>query len=96
MSRTLVFHYFPSKADFYAAVVASAGDRLMQDVRPGRTWTRGCAMVEAFLRSVQRKRGVYVALVRGASGGDPGAGGARRGPGRPCDPLAGRGAVAGP
>jgi AcrR family transcriptional regulator len=34
VSRTLVFHYFPSKGDYFAAVVASAGDRLMQAV-PG-------------------------------------------------------------
>ena len=29
VSRTLVFHYFPSKADFYASVVAAAGERLL-------------------------------------------------------------------
>jgi len=74
VSRTLVFHYFPSKGDYFAAVVSSAGDRLMHDVPTGPgedVETRLSQMVEAFLRFVQRKRGVYVALVRGASGGDP-------------------------
>jgi AcrR family transcriptional regulator len=74
VSRTLVFHYFPSKGDYFAAVVARAGDRLMQAV-PGDPGTdpdtRLREMVRAFLRFVARKRGVYVALVRGASGGDP-------------------------
>jgi AcrR family transcriptional regulator len=74
VSRTLVFHYFPSKGDYFAAVVSSAGDRLMQAV-PGDPATdvdsRLRQMVSAFVKFVQRKRGVYVALVRGASGGDP-------------------------
>jgi AcrR family transcriptional regulator len=74
VSRTLVFHYFPSKGDYFAAVVSSAGERLMQAV-PGDPGTdvdtRLRQMVGAFLKFVARKRGVYVALVRGASGGDP-------------------------
>jgi AcrR family transcriptional regulator len=74
VSRTLVFHYFPSKGDYFAAVVSSAGERLMEAVPrdPGTDVdTRLRDMVRAFLRFVARKRGVYVALVRGASGGDP-------------------------
>ena len=74
VSRTLVFHYFPSKGDYFAAVVSSAGERLMEAVPrdPGTDVdTRLRDMVRAFLKFVQRKRGVYVALVRGASGGDP-------------------------
>ncbi len=74
VSRTLVFHYFPSKGDYFAAVVSSAGERLMQAVprQPGTDVdARLRAMVTAFLKFVTRKRGAYVALVRGASGGDP-------------------------
>lgn len=74
VSRTLVFHYFPSKGDYFAAVVSSAGQRLMQAVPSGpetEVGTRLRQMVSAFLKFVQRKRGAYVALVRGASGGDP-------------------------
>lgn len=74
VSRTLVFHYFPSKGDYFAAVVLSAGERLMQavprDPEPDPA-VRLRSMVDAFLRFVRRKRGAYVALVRGASGGDP-------------------------
>lgn len=74
VSRTLVFHYFPSKGDYFAAVVSSAGERLMQAVPQGpetEVDTRLRLMVSSFLKFVQRKRGAYVALVRGASGGDP-------------------------
>jgi AcrR family transcriptional regulator len=74
VSRTLVFHYFPSKGDYFAAVVASAGERLMEAVPRGPDAdvdTRLRSMVTDFLRFVRRKRGAYVALVRGASGGDP-------------------------
>ncbi len=74
VSRTLVFHYFPSKGDYFAAVVSSAGERLMQAVPRGPGTdvdARLHAMVSAFLKFVSRKRGAYVALVRGASGGDP-------------------------
>lgn len=74
VSRTLVFHYFPSKSDYYAAVVASAGERLLS-FDPGEADTtvpeRLSTMIGGFLRLVSRKRGAYVALVRGASGGDP-------------------------
>jgi len=74
VSRTLVFHYFPSKGDYFAAVVSSAGERLMEAVPHGPETdvdTRLRSMVAAFLKFVERKRGAYVALVRGASGGDP-------------------------
>ncbi len=74
VSRTLVFHYFPSKADFYSAVVASAGERLLvNDVGRGEpdTDARLRAMVAGFLKLVARSRSAYVSLVRGASGGDP-------------------------
>ncbi|MGV1005003.1 MAG: TetR/AcrR family transcriptional regulator [Candidatus Nanopelagicales bacterium] len=74
VSRTLVFHYFPSKGDFYAAVVASAGEGLLAfepDLAEPDPHVRLRAMITAFLKLVSRKRAAYVALVRGASGGDP-------------------------
>ena len=74
VSRTLVFHYFPSKGDYLAAVVTSAGERLMEavprDPAPDPE-VRLRSMVDEFLRFVRRKRGPYASLVRGASGGDP-------------------------
>jgi AcrR family transcriptional regulator len=74
VSRTLVFHYFPSKGDFYAAVVSTLGERLLLDA-PGDpdadVPTRLRAMVAGFLKFVRLHRGAYVTLVRGASGGEP-------------------------
>lgn len=73
ISRTLLFHYFPTKADFYVAVVSAAGERLL---RPPRV-PKGAAppervrsLVEGFVRLVERNRGSYTTLVRGAGGGD--------------------------
>ncbi len=74
VSRTLMFHYFPSKGQYYAAVVASAGDRLLMadHGRPeADVDARIRGMIAGFLKLVSRKRGAYVSLVRGASGGDP-------------------------
>lgn len=74
VSRTLVFHYFPSKAEFFSAVVATAGRRLVEAspaVPEADVETRLRAMVSAFLRFVARKRGTYLALVRGAPGVGP-------------------------
>jgi AcrR family transcriptional regulator len=74
VSRTLVFHYFPSKGEYFAAVVASLGQRLLSDA-PGDPEApvpaRLRAMVAGFLKFVRLHRGAYVTLVRGASGGEP-------------------------
>ncbi len=73
ISRTLLFHYFPTKADFYVAVVSAASDQLLRPPRvpdgaapPERI--RG--LVEGFVRLVERHRGSYTTLVRAAGGGD--------------------------
>ena len=73
ISRTLLFHYFPTKADFYLAVVSTMGERLL---RPPRTPAGAApverirALVDGFVRLVERNRLSYTALVRGAGGGD--------------------------
>lgn len=41
ISRTLLFHYFPTKSDFYAAVVERAGQRLLGARRGGGAGTTG-------------------------------------------------------
>ncbi len=73
ISRTLLFHYFPTKADFYFAVVSAMGERLL---RPPRIpdglgpADRIRTLVDGFVRLVERNRLSYTALVRGAGGGD--------------------------
>ena len=73
ISRTLLFHYFPTKADFYFAVVSTMGERLLRPPRlpeglgPAE---RIRTLVDGFVRLVERNRMSYTALVRGAGGGD--------------------------
>lgn len=73
ISRTLVFHYFPTKGDFYAAVVQSAGEHLLRPVvtpEGASPDERVRTLVEGFVRLVERNRASYSALVRAAGGGD--------------------------
>lgn len=73
ISRTLLFHYFPTKADFYLAVVSTMGERLLRPPRlpeGARPVERIRSLVDGFVRLVERNRLSYTALVRGAGGGD--------------------------
>lgn len=73
ISRTLLFHYFPTKGDFYAAVVQSAGEHLLRPVltpEGASAHERVRTLVEGFVRLVERNRSSYTALVRAAGGGD--------------------------
>lgn len=73
ISRTLVFHYFPTKGDFYAAVVQSAGEHLLRPVvtpEGASAQERVRTLVDGFVRLVERNRSSYTALVRAAGGGD--------------------------
>jgi AcrR family transcriptional regulator len=73
ISRTLVFHYFPTQGDFYAAVVQSAGEHLLRPVvapEGASAEEQVRTLVEGFVRLVERNRASYTALVRAAGGGD--------------------------
>lgn len=73
ISRGLLFHYFPTKRDYYVAVVRAAGHRLLKHARPaedGDPADRPRAIIEGFVGFVQRRRANYVALVRAGAGGD--------------------------
>lgn len=78
ISRTLLFHYFPNKSDYYAAVVEHAGQRLLGARRAiteaPADWApaeRVRFLIDGYLRLVESSRDLYVRLVRGAAGGDP-------------------------
>jgi AcrR family transcriptional regulator len=72
ISRSLLFHYFPTKRDFYAAVVRAACRRILRaldaastaDPRPVH------GLVDGLVSFIERRREPYVAFVRGAAGGD--------------------------
>lgn len=73
ISRGLLFHYFPTKRDYYVAVVRAAARRLLkyaQDPQTGTPRERVHAAVAGYVGYVQRHRDNYVALVRSAAGGD--------------------------
>lgn len=73
ISRGLLFHYFPTKRDFYVAVISAAGRRLLHVTRPDPTLPpedQLREMVLAFVAFVTRRRDSYISFVRGAGGGD--------------------------
>ncbi|HYQ34102.1 MAG TPA: TetR/AcrR family transcriptional regulator [Lapillicoccus sp.] len=74
ISRGLLFHYFPTKTDFYLACIAAAGRRMLRTTAPDpdvppeeqvETVTR--PMVE----QIERRRDFYLALVHGHGVADP-------------------------
>nr|EMP15208.2 hypothetical protein ISGA_195 [Gordonia sp. NB41Y] len=73
ISRGLLFHYFDTKADYYVAVIDAAARRMLDQAKDSGVGTsrerlREIAMgLTAFIRRRTRN---YVALVRGATGGD--------------------------
>ncbi|CAM4011368.1 TetR/AcrR family transcriptional regulator [Smaragdicoccus niigatensis] len=73
ISRGLLFHYFPTKGDYYAAVVEAATRRILNQTKlptDGDERTKLTAVVGGLVRFIRRRRANYVALVRGAAGGD--------------------------
>lgn len=73
ISRSLLFHYFPTKRDYHVAVVQAAGRRLLRatEADPGASVEEQVrATIDGFLGFVQRRREPYLALVRGRSAGD--------------------------
>ena len=68
ISRGLLFHYFPTKSDFYREVVAAAGRRVARTVNADPDVSGAVAveqMVDRFVSQIDRRRPAYLALVRG-------------------------------
>jgi AcrR family transcriptional regulator len=73
ISRGLLFHYFPTKRDFYIAVVSAAGRRLLRVTKPDPDLPADeqlRQMLSSFVAFVTRRRDSYISFVRGAAGGD--------------------------
>ncbi|MGY1603398.1 TetR/AcrR family transcriptional regulator [Geodermatophilus sp. SYSU D00815] len=74
ISRSLLFHYFPTKKDYYAAVTRAAARLLEEHLLPG-TGTPAAAhvpgMLDRYVGWVETYREAHLAVVRGAAGGDP-------------------------
>ena len=74
ISRSLLFHYFPSKRDYYTAVTRAAADLLRAHLTPPAdvpAEQRPGWMLDRYVGWVETYRETYLAFVRGASGGDP-------------------------
>ncbi|WP_052344935.1 TetR/AcrR family transcriptional regulator [Thermocrispum municipale] len=72
ISRTLLFHYFPTKQDFYAEVVRAAGRRMLRAAFPaGRDSPSELDDVtDGYLSFIERRHELYTGLFRGTAPGD--------------------------
>lgn len=77
ISRSLLFHYFPTKADFHDEVIGAATRRVLRNTAPDEDADADTAIVQfvqRFYEQVERRRDFYLALVFGAGalslGGD--------------------------
>jgi AcrR family transcriptional regulator len=74
ISRSLLFHYFASKRDYYAAVTRAAADLLWDHLLPAPgtpSEEQVAGMLDRYVGWVETFRESHLAFVRGASGGDP-------------------------
>jgi len=74
ISRGLLFHYFPTKTDFYLACISAAGRRILRNTAPdtsapGPIQVR--TMVTAMIEQIDRRRSFYLTLVHGSGVADP-------------------------
>lgn len=72
ISKGLLYHYFASKRDFYAATVHSAAEQLLArtDPGPGADPQALLAALDAYLSFAEEHAGAYVALMRSGVGHD--------------------------
>lgn len=74
ISRGLLFHYFPTKTDFYLACISAAGRRILRNTAPDEALS-GAEQVEQATRlmveQIERRRDFYLALVHGHGVADP-------------------------
>ena len=74
ISRGLLFHYFPTKTDFYLECIAAAGRRILRNTRPDESEPGDLqvrSMVRRMIEQVDRRRSFYLTLVHGSGVADP-------------------------
>lgn len=74
ISRSLLFHYFATKRDYYTAVTRAAADLLMDHLLPEPGTARDeqvIGMLDRYVGWVETFRETHLSFVRGAAGGDP-------------------------
>ncbi len=68
ISRGLLFHYFPTKSDYYDAVIGAALRRVLRNISPDEGVVGDEALrqfVDRFYAQIERRRAFYLALVFG-------------------------------
>ncbi len=73
ISKGLLYYYFPTKHDFYAAIVQYAAEQLLRETEPDPTlepMERLRASLNAYFAYVKRHAKAYIALLRGGIGVD--------------------------
>jgi len=74
ISRSLLFHYFATKREYYTAVTRAAADLLWEHLLPRPGTPRDelvSGMLDRYVGWVETFRESHLAFVRGAAGGDP-------------------------
>jgi AcrR family transcriptional regulator len=74
VSKGLLYHYFPTKRDFYVATVQEAARQLLELTEAPHTMApldRLRASLDAYLDYVDAHAPAYAALMRGGIGSDP-------------------------
>jgi AcrR family transcriptional regulator len=74
ISKGLLYHYFPTKRDFYVATVREAAQQMLAIVYPDKALPpieRLARGIELYLDYVDAHRVAYAALLRSGVGADP-------------------------
>jgi AcrR family transcriptional regulator len=74
ISKGLLYHYFPSKRDFYVAVIRSAADEMQALTEPDPALAprdRLAAALERYLEYVETHARGYATVLRAGIGSDP-------------------------
>jgi AcrR family transcriptional regulator len=74
ISRSLLFHYFATKREYYTAVTRAAADLMLEHLLPAPDTPREeqvAGMLDRYVGWVETFRESHLAFVRGAAGGDP-------------------------
>ena len=73
ISRGLLFHYFPTKRDFYLACIEAAGRRILRNTEPDPELPPRAqveSMVRLFVEQIDRRRAFYLSLLHGTGTAD--------------------------
>ncbi|MBN1092365.1 TetR/AcrR family transcriptional regulator [Blastococcus sp. TML/M2B] len=74
ISRSLLFHYFATKREYYTAVTRAAADLMLEHLLPepgAPADEQVTGMLDRYVGWVETFRESHLAFVRGAGGGDP-------------------------